>query len=172
MIISRPIVQRLSPAIKEASQQASDGTVLVPSLFSFTGMPSEPISVQGGLGATNNTSAMVQVAQQVANAVQSTQGLMTLTSGWWRMKFTGSYRSNYVLATNAVGDYRLILQIDGSTNVVLFARHATALLPAQGINVEYEFVFRSTASFTSVLDANGVGQEHSVAGTFLAMKLL
>jgi hypothetical protein len=171
MIITRPIVQRLSPVIREATQQTSDGTVQVPSLFSFVGMPPEPANIQNAAGSTNQSTLLVQVVQQVANAVQSVLSVMTLGPGWWRCKFTGSYRSNYVLTTNSGGDWRLIFTLDAA-NVILFNRFATVALPTQDINHEWELLVRGTASFQSVLDSNGVAQEHTIAGTLMASKLL
>jgi hypothetical protein len=172
MIITRPVVQRLSPTIREATPQPSDGILQVPSLFSFVGLPPEPTQVQALAGTVNQSSCLVQVVQQVANAVQSNQSVMTLGAGWWRVKFTGSYRSNFVLATNSGGDYRLILTIDGGSNVILVNRFATALLPAQDVNFEWEFMVRQSAAFSSVLDANGAAQEHTIAGSFIVSKLL
>jgi hypothetical protein len=172
MLITRPILQRLSPSIREAAPQSTDGVVQVPSLFSFVGLPPEPTQVQALAGSVNQSSLVVQLVQQVANAIQSTQSVMTLGPGWWKVKFTGSYRSNYVLATNSGGDWRLILTIDGSSNVILFNRFATALIPTQDAIAEWEFLVRGSAAFSSVLDANGAAQEHTIAGTFMGSKLL
>jgi hypothetical protein len=170
MIITRPILQRLSPSIREAAPQATDGSLQIPSLFSFVGLPPEPLfRAVTGVGATSSSVA-VQVNAQVANAAQSILNPLSLLPGWWRLQIQGSYRSNYVLAGNTAGDFRIILA-DTVSNWQMVTKFAQ-LSGSQPIDFQMEFLISTQSFITSILDTNGVGQEHIYSLSIVAQRLL
>lgn len=169
MIITRPIVQRLSPAIREASSRIEDGTLTVPSLFSFVGMPPEPIFRSGATGV-NTSSFAIQQNGQVANAAQLIQTLCTMTPGWWRLQIQGSYRSNYVLGAATPGDFRILIT-DAVSNYQLVTKFAQ-VAGSQPIDVIVEFLIQNNVTISPILDANGAGQEHTFAVSAVGNRLL
>jgi hypothetical protein len=158
--------------IREASPQVSDGTVVVPSLFSFVGLPPEPTfrQVIPGAGVTQQSSFATQINGQVANAAQLITALCRLGAGYWRLKIRGAYRSNYVLATAQPGDFR-VLAADAASNWQIVTRFAQ-LAGSQDIEFNEEFTIQNNIDLTAILDTNGVGQEHTYSLSVWAQRLL
>jgi predicted secreted protein len=160
MLIQKPLVNRLTPAIREAQPAPGDGVAIIRPAFSFVGLPPEPTFRQTvpGAGVTQQSSFVVQQGAQVANAAQSIVTICRISAGYWRCKIRGAYRSNYVLATAQPGDMR-ILFADAVSNWQVVTRFAQ-LAGAQDIEFNEEFLVQNVIDVTAILDANGVGQEH------------
>lgn len=170
MIITRPILQRFSPAIQEAQPQVDDAILQIPPFFNLVGIPPEPIRRLLITGLTSSTSSVVQANGQVANAGQQLVQIMKITPGWWRIFISLAYRSNYVLATATPGNFRVLLE-DIASNFQLITAFAQ-LSGSQNINLEQDYLFTIDTTITTILDTNGVGQEHTYSGSFCAQRLL
>ena len=121
MIITRPILQRLSPAIQEAQPNADDAIITVNPNFALVGLPPEPLRRILTASQTTSTSSVIQLSGQVANAGQLNQNAFTITAGWWRLFISLAYRSNYVLATATSGNFRVLLADTTSNFQILTA---------------------------------------------------
>ena len=173
MIITRPILQRLSPAIREAAPEVSDNTLNVPSLFSFVGLPGEPIRRPITAGGTHTSSVMQQHNAEVSNGAQNIVMFLVLTNGWWRIRIQGSYVSNYALITGVPGNFRIILA-NSTSNIQVVTKFAQAV-GAQPIDFQEDFVFAepdNVTQLTAVLDANGAAQDHLYSLSIICQRLL
>jgi hypothetical protein len=171
MLITKAVVNRLSPALREAQPQPGDGSMIVRSQFSFVGLPPEPTFRQvAGASIDQSSSFAIQKNAQVANAVSNTSTIARLLSGYWRLRIQGTYRSNYVLATAQPGDFRILLA-DLVSNFQITAKFAQ-LSGTQEILFVEEFVVPSFFDVTAILDTNGVGQEHTYSLSVWGQRLL
>jgi len=171
MIISHPILNRFSPAIREAQPQIGDDVVHIANKFHLTGMPPEPLFRAGPLfGKVYESSFAIQFNSQVANGAQATAQIGTLGPGWWRLKLTGCYRSNYVEAAVNPGDYRFLMAdlVSNWQAISIWAQ----LSGTQNIDFELELFLSQTLVMTSILDANGVGQAHAITLAVVGNKYL
>ena len=73
MIINHPVLNRLSPGIREATASINDDKLLIPNTFVLSGLPPEPLfrSIGAG-GKVFESSFSLQSNVQVANAVAVT----------------------------------------------------------------------------------------------------
>lgn len=170
MLITRGILHRLSPALRESAPQAGDDVVSVSPRFSFVGLPPEPIRVSG-ITVAATTSVMVHVNHQVIAGVQVVQSVLSISPGYWRIRVAGAYRSNYVVQTNLGGEWRLSVG-DGTNTAVVISRYATIAVPTQSIEWTEEFLVRETLTFVSILEANLATQEHTVDYSITGSRLL
>jgi hypothetical protein len=160
MLITKSLLNRLSPTIREAQPQNGDGGAVIRPQFSFVGLPPEPTFRQAtpGAGTTQQSSFAIQTNAQVANAAQSITTMSRISQGYWRLRLQGAYRSNYVLATAQPGDFRILLT-DAVSNWQIVTKFAQ-LSGSQEIFFQEEFMIQNVLDLTAILDANGVGQEH------------
>lgn len=158
MIINHPVLNRFSPSIREVEPQLNDDKLIIPNIFSLTGIPPEPVFRATPLSSKNYESSFaLQSNASVVNAGQLITNIGNLVSGWWRIKIIGCYKSNYVAAGVNPGDWRF-LYLDGVSNwqaIAIFAQ----LSGSQIINVEHELFLPQVTSMSHIMDANGVGQE-------------
>ena len=171
MIITRGILHRLSPSIRESAPETGDDVVQVPPRFSFVGLPPEPQRVVASGINLLTTSGTIHVNGQVINGVQIVVSVMVLAAGYWRVHINGAYRSNYVVQSNLGGDWRLLLA-DGTSTAGLISVYASAASPVQKFDYVEEFLVRETLTFTQVLEANIATQEHTIDYSLVANRLL
>ena len=171
MNITRGIIHRFAPSIREATPEAGDDVVKVRPQFSLVGLPPEPTRVVAFGTSLLTTSGIIHVNSQIINGVQVVQTVMVLSAGYWRVHINGAYRSNYVVQSNLGGDWR-ILTADGTSTAGLIALYASAASPTQHFDYVEEFLVRETLTFTQVLEANIATQEHTIDYSLVANRLL
>ena len=171
MIINHPVLNRLSPGIREATASINDDKLLIPNTFVLSGLPPEPLfrSIGAG-GKVFESSFSLQSNVQVANAVAVTTPLGRLNTGWWKLFARGCYRSNYVLGTPTPGDFRFLFS-DAVSNWQWFAIFAQTV-GSQNFNYEAEFFLQNTLDISHIMDTNGVGQEQTCSLSIQANKLM
>jgi len=176
MLITRPIVQRLSPAIREATSQVTDGTVVVPSLFSFVGLPPEPVLTAANPAPLQNSSFG---ARDFQNNPASSPSLITnqvqIGPGYWRLSLRGCYTANFP-GTTAFGDFIIAFNdANGGWGMATFY----AIGGTQIINHDVEILFQAplpqgvvAGRIQCILGATGVGNSHKYDLTIIGSRLL
>ena len=171
MIISKGILQRLAPSIREAAPAAGDGATRVPATFNFTGLPGEPIRLNAASSPVTETSVFINKIIAVANAGLNDQTICTLKQGWWRIQVTGCYFANYQTAgPGSSGEFLCV--IDNTSQVFNFLSLFANTNVTQQFNFTQEFLLPSDTLLHAILIANGVGQSHNVATNWMVQRLL
>lgn len=175
MLITRPIVQRLSPSIREAQPQTGDDIVRVPSIFHFTGIPPEPIRrIQDSTNATLlSTSSALSVTRQLpASSAADAFNMCRLSPGWWEIFFSISYTSTYV--TTTANDFELTL--GDETGVIALCTLIAQLAGAQHIEKRVSLMIPSNIGSGGligfILQATAAAQTHGASVDMQCNKLL
>jgi len=175
MVINHPVLNRFSPSIKEVMPEVGDDRILIRNLFSLTGLPPEPVQIQGGgINNPQDGSFANGTSFTIANAAASSVTLAFLRNGYWRIRVTGCYIANYVSILQG-GDLQINLStpsqifqmgtLYAGNNVQQFDFEIEVMLPTISVAP-----FAHTVSVT--LNTNGVGNSHAVSAHILGNKLL
>lgn len=170
MLIQSPFLSRLSPAIQEAIPQVGDDTLNVPPVFSVAGLPPEAsFRLVAGVTQVAETSFVVQSGANIANGVQVILTPVILSRGWWEIIIQGTYRSNYVVPSSA-GEMR-ILMADAISNYEVETMFSQ-LSGSQRIDRHFQLLLAGNLQMNMIMEANGVGQEHTSRFSIIGNKLL
>ena len=171
MIVSKGIIQRLAPSLREATPQQGDGITKIPPNFAFVGLPGEAIRLNTGSNPTTETSVFIPKIIAVANGGLNDQTICTLKQGWWRIHVTGCYFSNYTTAgPGSSGEF--FCTIDNVTQAFNFLSLFAVTNTAQQFNFVQDFLLPGDTLLHAVLIGNGVGQSHNVATNWMIQRLL
>lgn len=165
MIINHPVLNRFSPSIREVEPQLNDDKVIIPNVFQLTGLPPEPLYIAGVINSTQESSFTTGNSFTVANGGPTNLTLCALRNGYWKIRMSGAYLSNYTSVLQG-GDFQLLLT-SGCQMVTLYAFPGV-----QSFNTEAEFLLPSNTSVQVLLNTNGVGQSHQASVHLICNKLL
>jgi len=169
MIINHPLLNRLSPSIREVEPQLNDDKIVIPNVLQLVGLPPEPSFRTVSAGSNVQESSFhAEVNTSVANGVSSNSTLGVCRSGWWKIYIQVAYRGNFIGSVQA-GDARLAMDLgNGSIQMLTVYANSQALTVVR----EFEIMVQNQATFTTFLGPNGVAQEHSANFSMVANKLL
>jgi hypothetical protein len=176
MLITRQMVQRLSPSIKEAQPQLTDSAVVVPSLFSFVGLPPEPFACvpAGPVAVQNSSFGFNNAFNQPASTGVTITDFCQIGNGYWRIQLRAAIQANFVGAT-LTPDVQIQF-VDSVTGFILLS--AYALNGSFTLNADHEFTVAfaqpqgNAGKFQVVFSATAVGQSQRIALSIIANRLL
>jgi len=168
MVINHPVLNRLSPSIREIEPQTGDDSLIIPNRFSFVGLPPEPLFIAGTSTSTQESSFATGTSATIANAGATSFPLCTLRNGYWSIRISGAYSANYVSVLQG-GDFQL--NLSGPTQIAqILTRYAA--VGAQSFDTTFEVLIQQNHALAFLLNTNGVGNSHQASVHVLCNKLL
>lgn len=168
MLINHPVLNRLSPSVREVEPQTGDDTLVIPNRFSLTGLPPEPLFIAGTSTSTQESSFATGTSGTITNAVGASFPLCTLRNGWWSIRISGAYSANYVSILQG-GDFQV--NLSGPTQIAqILTRYAA--VGAQSFETEFKIMIQQNHAIAFFLNNNGVGNSHQASCHVVCNKLL